>query len=50
VDQNGQTWRHTFLKVGPYAFDPNKERGWQVWDYKEFIKGAIVENVFNQWG
>ena len=50
VDQNGQTWRHTFLKVGPYAFDPNNERGWQAWDYNEFVKGAIVENIFNQWG
>jgi len=50
VTRGGKTWRHTFLKVGSYAFDPNNERGWRVWNYKQFIDGVTVENIYNQWG
>lgn len=50
VTRNGKSWRHVFLKVGNYAFDPNNKGPWKMWDYKYFVSSVTVEEIYNQWG
>ena len=44
------TWRHVFLRVGDYAFDPNNGGAWKVYGYGFYVRSVKVENVYNQWG